>query len=94
MNQNVDSRIHIALSPGDLTDDYNRHAGATLLSILKNSSSGGNDISCFSSRGGKKIAKNWNLGIDKGNNQCYDMGRKFIKRRNYKNEQKSSNGKI
>lgn len=29
-----DNRIHIALSPWDLTDDYNRHAGATLLSIL------------------------------------------------------------
>lgn len=39
MNQTIDSRIHIALSPGDLTDDYNRHAGTTLLSILKNSSS-------------------------------------------------------
>ena len=30
--------IHIVLSPYDLTDDYNRHAGVTLLSILKYSS--------------------------------------------------------
>ena len=27
-------RIHIALSPWDLTDDYNRHAGVTMLSVL------------------------------------------------------------
>ena len=31
-----DSNIHIALSIWDLTDSYNRHAGATMLSILKN----------------------------------------------------------
>lgn len=35
---NDEEKIHIALSPYDLTDDYNRHAGTTLLSILKNSS--------------------------------------------------------
>lgn len=33
-----EEKIHIALSPYDLTDDYNRHAGVTLLSILKHSS--------------------------------------------------------
>lgn len=33
-----DEKIHIALSPYDLTDDYNRHAGTTLLSILRYSS--------------------------------------------------------
>ena len=34
----ADNRIHIALSPYDLTDDYNRHAGATLVSILEHCS--------------------------------------------------------
>lgn len=34
----ADNRIHIALSPWDLTDDYNRHAGATLVSILEHCS--------------------------------------------------------
>ena len=38
MQHSDDSRIHIALSPWDLTDDYNRHAGVTLLSLLENSS--------------------------------------------------------
>lgn len=31
-------KIHLALSPWNLSDDYNRHAGATLLSLLENSS--------------------------------------------------------
>lgn len=31
-------RIHIALSPWDLTDDYNRHAGVTMLSALEHCS--------------------------------------------------------
>ena len=30
----VDERVHLAISPWDLTDDYNRHAGVTLLSFL------------------------------------------------------------
>ena len=38
MVSTVSSRIHVALSPWDLTDDYNRHAGVTLLSLLDNSS--------------------------------------------------------
>ncbi|MBQ4135206.1 MAG: glycosyltransferase family 8 protein [Methanocorpusculum sp.] len=38
MNQTQYSRIHIALSPWDLTDDYNRHAGVTMLSALEHSS--------------------------------------------------------
>jgi len=33
MTENTE-RIHIALSPWDLTDDYNRHAGVTMLSVL------------------------------------------------------------
>lgn len=38
MTHSENSRIHVALSPWDLTDDYNRHAGVTLLSLLENSS--------------------------------------------------------
>ena len=38
MNQTQYSRIHIALSPWDLTDDYNRHAGVTMLSALEHCS--------------------------------------------------------
>ena len=34
MNQDTEPRIHVAISPWDLTDDYNRHAGVTLLSFL------------------------------------------------------------
>ena len=34
----IESQIHIALSPWDLTDDYNRHAGVTLLSALEHCS--------------------------------------------------------
>ena len=30
----VGERIHLAISPQDLTDDYNRHAGVILLSFL------------------------------------------------------------
>lgn len=30
--------IHLVLTPWNLSDDYNRHAGATLLSLLENSS--------------------------------------------------------
>lgn len=33
-NNCVDERVHLAISPWDLTDDYNRHAGVTLLSFL------------------------------------------------------------
>ena len=32
--EGVSSHIHLALSPWNLTDDYNRHAGVTLLSFL------------------------------------------------------------
>ena len=32
------STIHIAISPWNLTDDYNRHAGVTLLSLLEHCS--------------------------------------------------------
>lgn len=35
----TENTIHIALSPWDLTDDYNRHAGVTLLSVLDHCSS-------------------------------------------------------
>ena len=38
MHHPENSRIHVALSPWDLTDDYNRHAGVTLLSLLEHSS--------------------------------------------------------
>ena len=38
MSINPDSRVHIALSPWDLTDDYNRHAGVTVLSALNHCS--------------------------------------------------------
>ncbi|HJJ47822.1 MAG TPA: glycosyltransferase family 8 protein [Methanocorpusculum sp.] len=43
MTQNIstdkeDGSLHIALSPWDLTDDYNRHAAVTLLSLLEHCS--------------------------------------------------------
>ena len=38
MHHSENARIHVALSPWDLTDDYNRHAGVTLLSLLEHSS--------------------------------------------------------
>lgn len=34
MNNCQSKQVHIALSPWDLTDDYNRHAGVTMLSAL------------------------------------------------------------
>lgn len=34
----IKPQIHVALSPWNLTDDYNRHAGVTILSILEHCS--------------------------------------------------------
>ena len=38
ISSTTESQIHIALSPWDLTDDYNRHAGVTMLSALEHCS--------------------------------------------------------
>lgn len=40
MSQTTNSSkvVHLVLTPWNLSDDYNRHAGATLLSLLENSS--------------------------------------------------------